>query len=362
VFKGIEGLRAWLAWAVVCAHFVEVSGLETLVPRAKIFDTVGDDAVLVFIIISGFVITHLIMEKNEPFPTFIARRFLRIYPAYLVALMLGIATAPLLYQTILGAPNTPQWVLRHFAMEQEQFNTNFAAHLVAHLSLLHGAIPNTILRDSQYMFLGPAWSLSLEWQFYLIAPMWVWAIQKKPFLTVAVTLIAAVIYKMALAKGFFNPSFLPGAALWFLVGMATRLAAPFAPRLQRYPFAIVLGFCGLAILDKRLIVLSIWIALAAYVLQPKIWAAFDSRIARAAGARSYAVYIVHAPIMSIALYIARQIDFSGVALLAAFGLLSLFGILVASEILHRWVELPAIELGKTIGKRRHPLENAQSAA
>ncbi|WP_167558593.1 acyltransferase family protein [Bradyrhizobium canariense] len=357
MFKGIEGLRAWLAWTVVFAHLVEVSGLETLIPKAKIFDEAGDDAVLVFIIISGFVITHLIVEKKESFPTFITRRFLRIYPAYLLALLLAIATSTMLYQAILASATTPDWVIRHFMLEQDQFNNNFAAHLLAHISLLHGAVPNNILPDSQYMFLGPAWSLSLEWQFYLIAPVWVWAIQRKPLLVVAITLVAAIAYKLFLSKVFSNPSFLPGAGLWFLLGIATRLAMPMAPRLEKYPFAIVLGFCGLAVLDKRLAVLSIWIAMVAYFLQPKMWAIVDSRFARAAGMRSYAVYIIHAPIMVIALFISWQYRLSGFASVLAVGAMAFVGTVVASEFIHRWIELPAIELGKAIGRQRPVLRS-----
>ena len=37
--------------------------------------------------------------------------------------------------------------------------------------MLHGIVPETILPRSSIALLGPAWSISLEWQFYLVAPL-----------------------------------------------------------------------------------------------------------------------------------------------------------------------------------------------
>jgi len=96
------------------------------------------------------------------------------------------------------------------------------SHLLAHLTLLHGALPHNILPASEYMFLAPAWSLSLEWQFYLIAPIWIWALCRFPLTTVSLTLIGFLAYNFLLASMFYSPSFLLGAGLLFLLGMVTR--------------------------------------------------------------------------------------------------------------------------------------------
>jgi peptidoglycan/LPS O-acetylase OafA/YrhL len=47
----------------------------------------------------------------------------------------------------------------------------FWQHVVAHLTMLHGAISNNLLPWSDYAFNSPAWSISVEWQFYLLAPL-----------------------------------------------------------------------------------------------------------------------------------------------------------------------------------------------
>jgi peptidoglycan/LPS O-acetylase OafA/YrhL len=348
VFKGIEGLRAWLAWTVVFVHAISVFDVEA--------NLLGDSAVLVFIIISGFVITHLLIEKREQYPVFIWRRFLRLYPAYFVALALAVLTEPMIFKAVLDNPKMPASMVEYFIREKEQFDSNFTPHLLAHLSLLHGAIPNTVLRNSQYMFLQSAWSLSLEWQFYLIAPLWIWALQHKPIAGVAVALFAAVIYKLFLWTGFYNPSFLPGAVLWFLLGIATRFGINLLPRVEKYPFAVVLGCLGLAVMDKRFLALSAWIAMVGYLVQPQMWSVLDSRIARAAGARSYAVYLVHIPFIGAALYMCMIYQLSGVAMMAVVGTITILGTLAASELIHRFVELPAIEWGKSFGGPRPALE------
>ena len=37
--------------------------------------------------------------------------------------------------------------------------------------MLHGLVPHSLLPDATGAFLGPGWSVSTEWQFYLVAPL-----------------------------------------------------------------------------------------------------------------------------------------------------------------------------------------------
>src|SRR5262249_46231612 len=97
-FAAIEGLRAWLAWSVVFSHIAQSLGAAMHGGHAEWFERFGGSAVLVFIAISGFVITGLVLDKHETWPRYILRRAFRIFPAYwiayagaLVALPLGIA-------------------------------------------------------------------------------------------------------------------------------------------------------------------------------------------------------------------------------------------------------------------------------
>jgi peptidoglycan/LPS O-acetylase OafA/YrhL len=106
-FRGIEGLRAWLAWSVVAVHVVGLSGLCTVIPPLEIFMSVGQWSVEVFIIISGFVIANLILSEEESYPIYIARRFLRLYPAYVVCLLLDMIFTRWGYVAFLAHPWGP---------------------------------------------------------------------------------------------------------------------------------------------------------------------------------------------------------------------------------------------------------------
>lgn len=219
-WEAIEGLRAWLAWTVVLVHCVAGADLQHH-GFFRIFVEAGPVCVSVFIIISGFVITHLIIERKEPYRPYIIRRAMRIYPLFIVTCAMGTAALPLY---ITGMQNVP-WgdSGSYFSEILAAQNAHPWAHLIAHALMLHGAIPDLILRFSSYTFLLPAWSLSLEWQFYLIAPFVI--VLAKTRCGAATLLIASAIGSFLFFHGSFGDfpsiSFLPGAAPMFAVGIAS---------------------------------------------------------------------------------------------------------------------------------------------
>src|SRR5262245_32686612 len=89
-YSAIEGFRGWLAWMVVLAHVTEVVDAQGV---WHIFGELGHPAVLMFVIVSGFVITHLVIEKPEPYPSFVLRRFMRLFPLFSVTCFVGYFTS-----------------------------------------------------------------------------------------------------------------------------------------------------------------------------------------------------------------------------------------------------------------------------
>lgn len=364
-YGGIEGLRAWLAWMVVCSHLMLGTGFTKLAPGlATALGRAADLAVMVFVIISGFVITHLILERHEPYRVYIVRRFLRIYPVYLVALLAGIVGTYLSFDTFLshpwGAALSPPTgrMLKQF---ESLASHDFYWHLAAHLSMLHGAISSRVLYESQYMFLGPAWSLSLEWQFYLVAPVVVAMASRRAWQPVLAVLAVAgfALYWHGLLGQFMLPSVLPGAALYFAVGIGTRFLLRKPVSLPAFPLgALVLGF-GL-LMSSELKPVLVWLAFVGMMLldpaasdRVSRWArklfnvAFDSRLARWLGERSYATYLIHMPIVQGVTWVCvRQMQWGPEATFTSALLVAVPMTLLASALLHRFVELPTMAWGR----------------
>jgi peptidoglycan/LPS O-acetylase OafA/YrhL len=167
-----DGLRCFLSWWVVLDHILLSSGFryETLPPFVRVLAK-GEYAVDVFIILSGFVITKLLAEKQEGYFVFIGRRFLRLFPVFAVTLLIALLLRPLPGLILAAGWPTDPVTLRISIANWESENQHFWAHLIAHLPMLHGVVPDKILPNSAAAFVAPAWSISLEWQYYLCAPL-----------------------------------------------------------------------------------------------------------------------------------------------------------------------------------------------
>jgi len=366
-FRSIDGLRAWLAWGVVFFHIFLLTAVDVRFPVLQgTLDVFAVYLVFVFIIISGFVVTHLLIEKREPLIPYMVRRFLRIYPAYLVCLCLGIAACNLHFSTFADRP-WGDWVPQPEFMQAqiESLKTHgFTEHLLAHLTLLHGAISDRVLPQSEYMFLGPAWSLSLEWQFYIVAPFIVFAVRRRRgrILTVIAAVVALAAYRQGWFGRFYDPSFLPGAGLYFAVGIGTRLVFTRLPKFTGYPAATMLLGGAFALLAHDLVPFLFWAAFIAWLrlertdgtsslLDRFCNTAFNSRGAYYLGIRSYSTYLIHEPLIHIVVYLCVKRLALGMTATVVTALVAVPALtLMAASLLYRHVEAPAIEWGKKVFK------------
>ena len=150
--------RGFLSWIVVVVHVVWLAGYHGIIQgRAGVYAVDG------FIILSGFVITQLLVTKNEPYGIFIFRRFMRLFRPFIVCLAIALLVRPFTFGT------APSELIR-----EASENRYFWWHLGAHASLIHGLVPTAWLPQSQLAFLPPGWSISLEFQLYLVAPLVLW--------------------------------------------------------------------------------------------------------------------------------------------------------------------------------------------
>ena len=101
-FTGLNGLRFLAAMAVVITHIELIKGqmfCENLWSTNKLIFELGGLGVIFFFVLSGFLITYLLLEEKKVSGTvsvkkFYARRILRIWPLYYLIIVLGFFILP----------------------------------------------------------------------------------------------------------------------------------------------------------------------------------------------------------------------------------------------------------------------------
>lgn len=349
MYKGFEGARGWLAWVVVLSHIVSLTPLYTL-PHTKVLFDSGDFAVRVFIMISGFVVTNLIMKAQETYPIYIARRALRLYPTYLISLAIGMMALPLTADLMTFYTMNPGQA-RHYLVQLVEWQSHPMIHILLHLSMMHGMVPNNVLPESQYMFVSPAWSLSLEWQFYLIAPPFVAVAINRPIMACSGVVALLVGYNHGLFGNFYNPSLIFGSGWFFLIGIVTRIYIDAFPYFKKFPIALLIGLLPIVIIERSLTPLLAWSAIVAYIRSDAITPLLDSKVAGALGARSFSVYLLHLPILIASAWVVwGPLHMRGYSASVVAGLVTICLTAALSDAVYRLVERPFIQFGKRFRK------------
>jgi peptidoglycan/LPS O-acetylase OafA/YrhL len=363
----LDGIRGLLALWVAVAHGLSWVGYWEFKPpgplaRHWIDFLSGEAAVDLFIILSGFAISALLERRQSSYPRFLLGRAFRIYPVYLTCLAIGLVVihlSPFVLRTALWRDTIYfEWNRAHSASEL----ASPGAHTFWHVTLLNGLVPRRWLANTTSTVLLPAWSITLEWQYYLVAPLiarWV-----KSGLGLLL-LVAVSVVGLRWGMGFKNPhlAFLPAHLPLFLIGIGSyhlhaRFGGPGQPRspLAAVPVAALLGFTFL----------TSWhpIALGGWALGfGCLFARGDDPFSRALallrrallhpwlqylGQRSFPIYLLHWPLIITLLHLLLrqhpQVSQAQAALfLLAVGLPLLLTLAIA---LHRWVERPGMALGK----------------
>ncbi|MBK7668007.1 MAG: acyltransferase [Sphingobacteriaceae bacterium] len=162
-FRGLNGLRFFAAIAVVITHIELIkyqSGFSNIWKENMLVFELGSLGVIFFFVLSGFLITYLLMQEKAVKQTvavkkFYIRRILRIWPMYYLVVLLGFLVLPNIHfidnpylNKLLDANFTPNFILYLLFLPNLAFAT-FAA--VPHI--------------------GQTWSIGVEEQFYLLWPL-----------------------------------------------------------------------------------------------------------------------------------------------------------------------------------------------
>lgn len=342
-YASLEGARCLMAWWVVFSHLFRRAGI-TREDLFWPFDVLygGTQAVSVFMILSGFVITHLITRREERYSDYIVRRFLRLWPTATVCLVGYLALS---------------WGigLQNQAIQSDRF----AGYLVAHLTLLHGVIPNEVLPGVAMAFLRPAWSISLEWQFYLVAPLLLRWVRRPGWPLLILLLVLPILTDQRTTLflpgsewTFDGGAFLPINLRFFLVGMISYQILSYLPRQISTPVAWIAAV-GVFLLTRSY-PLAVWTLIFASLRSPAIESVLASRPLVSLGRVSYSTYLVH---MLVLRFLEVQVGLEwlgrGWALFAFLAATGIPATILASHLLYRFVEVPGMRLGKRIVAIRH---------
>lgn len=317
-FPEIAGLRIYLALWVAIGHGLQLSGY--VVPHNAVMRILlrGDDAVCVFMIVSGFVITNLILTEREPYGDYIVRRFFRLFPAYVICCVIGYFLASP-WQTLVDSvpwKTNAGWPAYAASVHQLHYEVthHFWPHFLLHAVMLHGLIPVEWLNRSAMTFLPAAWSISLEWQFYLVAPFVLSALTPRRVLVpVLVASIAYLLFRAGALGHYQVQSSIFGACGYFAVGIFSRLSLPRLRTLgwPALPAAIALMMLCLFFFWDPL-PLVVWCGFFSFLTWRRqgdsLGRLFQAMMTAAPivlmGEASYSLYLIHRPMEVLFAYIA----------------------------------------------------------
>ena len=359
----LDGLRGVLAVYVMLGHMAPFAALPSW---SQSLLSHGGAAVDVFFVLSGLVILRSLQGCGFAARPFLIARAARIFPVYLVMLAAGIAAEAL------PAPFAAMPWIGSESLAHGIWSQGWPAHpvreIAAHLTMTHGLFPNGVLPDVWVSFLGAAWSLSTEWQFYLLALL---LGRTRRGAAGRAAWLAAALLALAMAglawdwlapeAWRFSRAFLPNKAHYFALGIASALwvdrrAESGAGWTFACVLAATLALCAARGGWEKLLPPLLWTLCLTAQMRPlrlaPVAAALRWPVAQWLGAVSYPLYLANEPIQkALGWALVPMVEGNGglftVLWLPSAALLPL----AAAALLHRAVETPAQRWGRTLTRR-----------
>lgn len=363
----LESLRGVLALWVVMGHTIGHAGYfaSDLGPLRVLSSP--DLAVDLFIILSGFVIFLMLDQQRPSYGRFIVTRWFRLAPVYLAALALSAVTLAWQQGVIAASPFSGGTLARDAELHAQALRY-LPQHLGAHLTMLHGVISDAVLPGTQYAILGPAWSISVEWQFYLVAPLLFLLVARQHWYSLCAVLGLVCV---ARAINYAGAAFLIQQSGYFIAGILSYYAYQHssgwtaAPRLLEL---LAVALCAaLFNFMKEPGSLMVWILIASVVIGERrgqqsaparaVSALMRGSLLQWLGRISYSIYLLH----MLVLYAAKDLlarvapDLAQPAYLAALLVLVLPASIAISALTYRFIERPGIAIGRRLTEPGKPV-------
>ncbi len=361
--KPLESLRGLMALWVMVAHTLAAAGIWSHHwPMLFQWISQGKYPVDVFIILSGFVIFNLLSVKSETYWQFLERRAWRLFPVWFFCLFFSIPLLSLSEQALRLTPFDDGNNLQRLAIFISA-REHFVFHLFSHLTLTHGLF-DAFIPYSGETFIGAGWSLSLEWQFYILAPFLFILFTKKNRKLLFI-FIALMIAGVQLTPGW-NFSLITAKLPYFFVGMVSFfLWKGFTdPKNQfRNKFLEILGSwepllwpmgIGIITLLTWNPAIIIWAGILLAIvgensksgrIEQYFLQKLSSPLLLWLGKISYPLYLIHLPLIYITLSFLVKTHWNKVGYFTALALIIPVSSILFAALLNRWIEQPAMAFG-----------------
>jgi peptidoglycan/LPS O-acetylase OafA/YrhL len=352
----LDGVRGLLAVYVLLGHMAPFAALPDRVQQAV---SHGGAAVDVFFVLSGLVITQSLLHAGGQAAPFLVARAARIFPVFLVVFAVAIVVAPwscgFEHMPWIG----PDDVARAICVQT--WPHAWLPEIAAHLTMTHGLFPYAVWPDVWVSFLGAAWSLSTEWQFYLLALL-VAGTSRRLYWILLGLAVAGMAWRVTVPEPWqFSRAFLPNKAHFFALGVASvPLVQGKSGALGRYAVVLAasLAICMIEGSFGKILPPLVWTFCLAVQMKPELIglrrasALLCSRTARYLGAISYCVYLVNEPIHKVAGEALSVFADGDSVLFTAFWIPLSIGLpLLAAAWLHTYLEAPALRWGRGFARR-----------
>jgi peptidoglycan/LPS O-acetylase OafA/YrhL len=295
------GLRLFLAISVLSIH-LSVRVFHTLglhLPWWVTLGLNGQYAVLMFYVISGFLISTALAHKYAPGPAgligFYRGRFVRIFSLYWPVAALCLLLVP-------GA-----WITVQASPPLHQMSQIAVLGLDWHLLISRTGPPELGFMQGPIYGLETSWSLGAELLFYLCAP-WLLRSHILPVVAALISLLVRFcLYSKYGAGSLWNFMFFPSTVIFFLLGHFVRVTADrlvwvatpavWVPALAIWLVATMWGGAEIAPWDGP----RFWLTYLAFaVALPGLFQATRNSVIHAKlGDLSYALFLVHMPIVTM---------------------------------------------------------------
>ena len=344
----LDGLRGILAVYVLVVHALPFSAVPHWL--AGPFRH-GEAAVDLFFALSGLVVFNSLERFDYRLLPFLQGRARRLLPVYFSVLALAVLLI------CLGSPlPSMPWVSpTSYAGLLWTLPPQLIWHILAHATLVHGLVPQFVLPWAWITLLPPAWSLSTEWQFYIVMGLML------PRMKGSRRLMHFAYFMLGLGVCYrvfspllpeywqFSRAFLPDAAPYFALGLAS---AVWMRNRNPIPYLLclitVFGLGLLSGVPSRAFISIGWTVILLAQRNPRmplLPKLLDSRAAQYLGAISYPLYLINEPLQRACAMLIAPFAQDSARLFTLLWLPVALSIpILAAAMLHHWIEAPAMRI------------------